>query len=341
MPAPLAKGIVITVTILVAAGIAIYESPQVKQWVRNSRRKIAVALHDLGDEINPPQGPDGRRNQEDISMIEDTSEEAETRRRKAREEIMRRASILEARKSRSSGSVGSFDDLVDQDGRLKNQSKGPSPKEESKAQASGVDVGSDTVHRRSEAPSDISKSFSDLAPKISQEHRQAILDNINTGRPPSTLPSETSSNHPSESLVGLTPTSEFPDTDFAQAAHPDAQQGNLSQSGYFSLASSQHTEDGEPDFYYARPPEALQNATDQSTHQSQNPFEDPQGAQTSHDVSSAPSIASSFSHIQNEPFDHMSDGTLSDFGSVDDGIRTPASWSEIGSVVSGDDGRHQ
>jgi hypothetical protein len=93
------------------------------------------------------------------------------------------------------------------------------------------------------------------------------------------------------------------------------------------------TEDGEPDFYYAHP---HQNATGPVAQHSTPHFED----QTNyHDVSSAPSIASSLGHIQNDPFNDSSD-TLSDFGHADDGIHTPASWSEIGSVVSSNDGHH-
>lgn len=62
-------GLVITVSALVAAGIAVYESPQFRQWVDNSRRKIAVALHNLGDEIQPRNATSPAR--QDISMTEE------------------------------------------------------------------------------------------------------------------------------------------------------------------------------------------------------------------------------------------------------------------------------
>lgn len=51
---------------------------------------------------------------------------------------------------------------------------------------------------------------------------------------------------------------------------------------------------------------------------------------------STPSTASSFSHVY-ESADASSDGTLSDLGRSDGGVATPASWSEVGSVVSNDD----
>ncbi|OJD13786.1 hypothetical protein AJ78_05794 [Emergomyces pasteurianus Ep9510] len=361
MPAPLAKGLVITVTILLAAGLAVYENPQVKQWVRNSRRRIAIALHNLGDEINPQERSTDHRSTEDISMSEELGEEAEARRQRAREEILRRASILEARKNKSSsGSIGSFDDLVDKNGRLKEKSKQTQqswPKDgESQAQSSGVEVtDSDTAHLRPAAFPDLSKSISDMAPKISPEHRQAILDTIDRDRIRTALHSEASSNHPSESLVDLTPTSESPGMDFTRSTHSETQnpgqeqeqgQGrreeHLSQSSYFSLASSQHTEDGEPDFYYARPPQYDNTTTlpDLPQHDSDNPFTDPPGSNSIQSVSSAPSVASSLSHIQNDPLEVVSDGTLSDLESIHDGTLTPASWSEVGSVVSSNDGNH-
>ncbi|ODH50367.1 hypothetical protein GX48_03482 [Paracoccidioides brasiliensis] len=352
MPAQLAKGLVITVTILVAAGIAVYENPHVKQWIQNSRRKIAVALHNLGDEINPRESSTDRRSTEDISMTEELGEEAEARRQKAREEILRRASILKARKNNSSVSVGSFDGLVDKDGRLKEQSKPPLLKEgESMAKATGVEVtSSHVVHRRPEDSPDLSRSISEMSPRISSEHRQAILDNIDRDRLRTTLSSETSSNHPSESLADLTPTSEIPDMDFSFASqseilgrHRGQRDEHPSQSNYFSLASSLHPEDGEADFYYARPPNTDLNITVPNLQQQsrpQNPFEDPRETDSLQHVSTAVSVASSLSHIENGSFDPMSDGTLSDLGSVRDGTHTPASWSEVGSVTSSNDGLH-
>ena len=108
-------GILVTVSVLVAAGVAVYNSPQFQEWMTNSRRKLAVALHNLGDEIQPRDSQE-----EDISMNEEVGEAAEERRRIARAEIMRRASLLESlsRARDSSEPLDSFDNLVDQDGNL-------------------------------------------------------------------------------------------------------------------------------------------------------------------------------------------------------------------------------
>ena len=90
-------GIIITVSVLVAAGIAAYQSPQVQEWLDQSRQKIAMVLHSLGDDINPrSRSP----RPDDPSMREDGSELAELRRRQARAEILERGRIMEERRKR-------------------------------------------------------------------------------------------------------------------------------------------------------------------------------------------------------------------------------------------------
>ncbi|KAK4992086.1 hypothetical protein LTR66_006383 [Elasticomyces elasticus] len=53
MPAPLAKGIIISLSIIAALGLAVYENPQVQEWLEQQRRRIAEALRALGDDIAP------------------------------------------------------------------------------------------------------------------------------------------------------------------------------------------------------------------------------------------------------------------------------------------------
>jgi len=131
MPAPLAKGLIIAASVIVAAGIAIYESPQVRQWVDQSRRKIVVALHSLGDDVQP------RRPSESSDDFENRKREIARRRRnelirKAREEgvavdldqlaaIGREEVEMVQRRDRrkTNASQRSFDDLVGSDGMLK------------------------------------------------------------------------------------------------------------------------------------------------------------------------------------------------------------------------------
>ena len=134
---PFSTGLIIAASVIVAAGIALYESPQVRQWVDQSRRKIAVALHALGDDIQP------RRPSE-------SSEDFEERKRRQREELVRRnrnelikrareegiavdldklarigqedLELAERRqRRRTDASQRSFDDLVGSDGMLKKE----------------------------------------------------------------------------------------------------------------------------------------------------------------------------------------------------------------------------
>ena len=113
-------GLIITISLLCAAGLAIYENPQVRQWIDESRRKAAIALHSLGDELAPQS--ESRDASPDPSTREDEDPEAVERRRRARQEILERGRMMEERrrsKQAAKGKAKSFDDLVDKDGALK------------------------------------------------------------------------------------------------------------------------------------------------------------------------------------------------------------------------------
>jgi hypothetical protein len=312
-------GIIITVSILLAAGIAVYESPQLREWVDNSRRKIAIALHSLGDEINPRSSPP-RPQRHDRSMSEDASAEAEEKRRKARQEIMQRGRILEEkkRKSKNSSVTSSFDSLVDNDGNLRKQET----KEQTHASTSGLHISeNESLLRRSGMIPPPPQQVHSPVPAPFETEFQAEYNRMME----STSQWETASSHPSESLLDFTPTSEVPDPDIS-VPNP-----SMSQSDYFSVASSRsssHTLDHEaesvhesvpdpPEYYYAHPSGSTMNNS-----ASANPFAD------LHDVSSAPSIAGSMEHVHASEIE-SSDG-VSEIG---DGIATPSSWSEVGSDV--------
>ncbi|TKA82206.1 hypothetical protein B0A49_00133 [Cryomyces minteri] len=127
MPAPLAKGIIIAASVLVAAGIAFYENPQVREWIEQSRRKIAMALNTLAEDSLP------QTREEEAAAREATynSPEAEERRRQGREYLARRnREMFEMRRRReenkqrgeaTGGMLGSFDTLVNDDGSLREQ----------------------------------------------------------------------------------------------------------------------------------------------------------------------------------------------------------------------------
>ncbi|KAF2817161.1 uncharacterized protein BDZ99DRAFT_456929 [Mytilinidion resinicola] len=127
---PMGTGLIIAASVLVAAGIAIYESPQVRQFIEHSRRKIAVALHSLGDEIQPP-----RRSS---SQSSNNAETAEQIRRKRMEEIVRRNQNELIRQAQEEGIAVDLDELarigregvevemMEYDRRSKNRDRGSS-----------------------------------------------------------------------------------------------------------------------------------------------------------------------------------------------------------------------
>ena len=119
--ADIRPGIIVSISLLVAAGLAVYENPQIKQWVDENRRKIAFALHHLGDDFDP-HSHSRRNSSQDASTREYDTAEAVERRRQARQEILERGRRMEERrrsKQASSAKSRSFDDLVDGEGNLK------------------------------------------------------------------------------------------------------------------------------------------------------------------------------------------------------------------------------
>ncbi|EFE39580.1 conserved hypothetical protein [Trichophyton verrucosum HKI 0517] len=329
-------GIVITVTVIVAAGIAAYESPEVQRWLDTSRRKIALALHSLGDGISPDKQRTPQR--DDISMVEATGIEAEERRQRAREDIMRRHALLTAkRRATSEGSMSSFDKLVDSEGRLKETKLFDKEPEGSVSRSSGVQMPDLSrvvpVNVKQGDSNATSHSVSMVIPGINPDQRRALIEKLQLNTSPaSTLDSETSSHHPSESLVNLTPTSEFPDTDFQASIHVSEQDIPV-QNG---SSSASHTEDGESDFYYAHP-----DHPNQATSHTDGVLFDADGSHTPvTQPSPAPSVTSSLSHINHDPFESVSDDSISDIVQSRDDVYTPVSWSEVGSVTSSNDGGH-
>lgn len=293
-------GLIVLAVVVVAAGAAAYENPQVREWIENSRRKIAVALHSLGDEINPPRERERRRS--DRSMREDRSEEAEERRRRARAEILEKGRIYEERrrrqKQKGASAAGSFDTLVEKDGTLRQ-------KVDLDAKSTAIDPPqSSGLHKRQSSPTrDLHQSVDMPIPlrhlksgePFSSDYEREMS---NTWNLPLPHPAPPSSAHESESLINFTPTSEYPG---------EARQG-LEQTEFFSLGSnSSHT---------------LSESVSSPPANPLTPASHP-----------APSVASSIDHINH------SEAEASESDGEYDGIRTPGSaWTDVGSVVSSDAG---
>ncbi|QSZ34040.1 hypothetical protein DSL72_005620 [Monilinia vaccinii-corymbosi] len=127
------SGAVIVVSVAVAAAIAVYELPQARQFAEDVRRKIAVALHSIGNEINPNSGnqqPRFNRPEDAEGFLQSSSEagvdaDEESRKRQrdelmywnaVRMERMEKEKMMDEKRSRSNGSPSSsFDDFLQQD----------------------------------------------------------------------------------------------------------------------------------------------------------------------------------------------------------------------------------
>jgi hypothetical protein len=309
-------GIIIGVAALVAAGIAVYESPQFRRWVDNSRRKLATALHNLGDGVHP--GEARLPLQHDISMMEEVGPAAEERRRIAREEIQRRRSLLEERqKKRSNSSLGTFDTLVDRDGHLLDGAD----QAHTMANSTAVDLGASQPVQRSkqlEIPPTESTFLFDAEPV---PERSGLQLSIPTPRSrASTL-----------SHADFTPVSEVSN---GMSGVIVSRESVDEQRPVSSLSS--HTLGSRPEVIYAHP-ESAANGTAENT---RSPFSDLEGLRFTQDrpaTPPTPSTADNFSHIA---VDASSDGTLSDFEGSIERAHTPASWSEIGSVSSDEYHQH-
>ncbi|KAF1976566.1 hypothetical protein BU23DRAFT_551515 [Bimuria novae-zelandiae CBS 107.79] len=270
---PFATGLIIAASVIVAAGLAIYESPQFRQWVDQSRRKIAVALHSLGDEIQP------RRPSE-------SSEDFEERKRRQRDELIRKnrndlirrareegiavdldelarigqedVELAERRQRRATNaSQKSFDDLVGSDGMLKKDQSSSAAH-----MATGNDASSSGLRHRgaagfaagSFAAAAMANPFSDDHVLFDHDAEEAqspqpfTYTEPNTRESSATVEGEPVSPPPAAQLIDLTPESVYL---LAQPENPQtasipaseiASNADPSQS-FYSFTSEDHPDD--------------------------------------------------------------------------------------------------
>ena len=334
----------ITISLLCAAGLAAYENPQVRQWIDESRRKVAVALHSLGDELSPDSeskrasNESNRRTSQDASVREDEDPEAVERRRKARQEILERGRMMEERRRSkqntddlhtATSKAKSFDDLVDKDGALK-----AADTTATTTAAEPLVEGSGLRHRRtdSQAAAPDSSSAASVAEEVSASSPATAQEDPPSRSSTPTLPmspmsppvppkpaayqpqrllinTEQISNHPSEQLIDLTPTTSASSvnaelTELDDNRHP-------SQSSYWSVNEWAQTS-GQPA-------------------SSTSPRSDAAGVQERPEELTRDSEHGSGEHI-NQSWSEDSDA----FSDDDPAISTPGSWTEVGSEVSED-----
>lgn len=99
----LASGAVVAVSVAVAAAMAMYENPELRRYADDIRRRIAMALHSLGEGINPSERPPMFNRPEDAEGFLQSSRGAgaepgvdadEETRRRQREELLYWNSVL-------------------------------------------------------------------------------------------------------------------------------------------------------------------------------------------------------------------------------------------------------
>ncbi|KAH0848908.1 hypothetical protein AYO21_10644 [Fonsecaea monophora] len=342
-------GIIITVSVLVAASIAAYENPQVRAWIERTRHRIAMGLHSLGDEIGPRPRP--RRTSTDVSMHEEKGELAEERRRQAIAEIMERGRIMEERRKRrrltdqekEAPSSPTFDTLVDQNGILlqpaQDEQTAPATHfsgAEPSAQSATLRQRLVPLQRDQQPPAlhlstarPVSARELDETPPDPFESRYEREVREAWNLPLTERPVEILSSHASESLLELTPTTESaPDPDFSIPS-ADYLRRPLDRSEYFSVADSvsSHTL-SEHESQVSLPVQSTYLDASRTFVIGAAPLD------ATPPASVTPSIADSAGHINASEAEDSSDDILSDFA---DGIRTPSSaWTDVDSTVSGD-----
>lgn len=335
-------------TVIFAAGLAVYENPQVRKWVDNSRRKIAIALHSLGDEITPPT-PSGER-PPDASTREDVSTDAVERRRKVRMELLERARVLEEKRKRQkeeSAKVQTSDDTVDKDRTLLSEKDavvttaaelGTSetnlrkrhPDPEGPVIVSTDEKSESTPRKRN---SESERSVVDIvsANQVNEEATVEVHKYSRSSTPiliPSPQPStpiparqktlhvdmETLSNHHSEVLIDPTPTTSFTSAEEPELFSFSHHSSQTPPQSHRSVHEWAENTTGAAVFYSSLQP---QNATVIE-------IEDPWVANASEagDAASSPHGGS-----------HREIDSWSDIG---DPCATPDSWTEAGSVTSED-----
>ena len=385
--------------------MAVYEHPQVRQWVDESRRKMAMAFHSIGDELAPAPEGRSRDRSRDASTQEDESPEAVERRRQARQEILERGRMLEERR-RSRGTSGatspSFNDLVDKDGALRSQESFAS-ENPTAAQTTATETQLDDTHlrhRTTEARAaafgstmanpfadefcmeEMSRSISPqrvLSPPVPPKpaaYQPKRLISVESSQvqmsPPAHAHTETDtiSNHPSEALVDFTPTTSAPGSpplsspvssaamDLAdlqpfpaQSYEPSAsspQQSSSSEAyssvNAWAMNQSQRLQYPPPRNDRENVSSNPQSPTDQNhTSALQTPSTPP--AELERAMSEFLSLSSNASHaseVDAEDADSRM-GVMSEASFVSDvedengdGVRTPGTWTEVGSQVSED-----
>ena len=293
---------------------------------------MAIALYSLGDEIQPPR-PSWN---DDASTREDGSPEAMERRRRARQEILERGRAMEERRRAGQEKPArgrSFDDLVDEEGRLKDEKSAVA-----ETTATEVNNGEESLRKRNTETKGavmgmaVANPFADetlvdlqssLSSSPVDDHPQQTRESTATlpVSSPNTLEdskhqdrqsaplfnTEEASNHPSEQLLDLTPT---------------------------TSRSSMHNDGSDLADKAPQPPNYW--SVNEWAENTSSPFYTPPQSE-----GRGPTIANL--NVDGNDTTHSGPGNgdeqaseseLDIVSNISEGISTPGSWTDVGSVVS-------
>ncbi|KAI9892862.1 MAG: hypothetical protein M1814_001021 [Vezdaea aestivalis] len=341
MPAaPLAKGLIVATTILIAASISLYENEQVREWIDLQRRKLTAALHQYGADAGDPNavgavGTVRAVDREGKMDIEDEKETEEQRRK--REAVVRKNLYLNGvegvrERGKKTGSA-SFADFLDGQGRLRDGSEQEN-NEASKLSATSTlpALGQDLS-----SSSEVGASPSSPQPASTSSGVQAIFSPTNAEASPSIPPPILAA---------------FASQDLSEPYSPQPQ---------LPIVPSIRNPEAES----APSTPTLAALTPTSTASFLSPFNSSFPSPT---VNQAPLHANPLGRLESDPWDSLASqasstealerdrgfddvvrtgetaveevesecGSAADWVS-DRGVSTPGDWSEVGSVVSGEE----
>ncbi|KAI1410824.1 hypothetical protein F5Y13DRAFT_166900 [Hypoxylon sp. FL1857] len=361
---------VIALSVAVAAAVAVYESPELQRMANDLRRRIAIALRTLGDNISPqerenlfnrPEDAEGffRSRGVNFDGQPDVDADDETRRRQ-REEILYWNAVREEKRererrdsektggarSRASTRGSSFDDFLRADG---NAEKGTYV-----FQTGAEPQNNEGLRRRGDGARGLAQSV--YTNPFTDEHgidenvafENSLMDpekdelesdiysastelGMKTDTPQSaTLSPEPAATAPLVHIEDHTPTTQSASAEPSERElGPDEYMtaGQDSHDAYSSIQAWAH-DASTASFYSPLPvsPTTPLSEPELISEGMLTPTDSASLAGSGEDIGAEAASARSWS--EGRPYDVMSD---------DEGMMTPASWTEVGSVVSESD----
>ncbi|KZF23415.1 hypothetical protein L228DRAFT_237987 [Xylona heveae TC161] len=355
---PVAKGIIIAASVLVTAGIVLYENPHVREWCEVTRRKVALALHHLADEINPQISMSQQRTRQ---RTEEPFGASNTPRRKSnsnRQDEMHGQSPIRPNTfdEKRKGSMTDFDDLVEPDGTLKKDHV-------VRATAVDADDQEEGLRRRLQGVRGLQRGAAFADPFADPEDSQVLFDRSLIGIQEDEHISRQSrrTSTASNTTISLDHAKSDASTD-ANAVFTDAATAASSSRAHTPLPEQPLVEIATENLQQAPqvPPTASPLAERQeleaspfwsvnewAEHTSPSIYASPQdqGSMHGHSVtpqtsSAAPSVAESGEDLGAASIADSQEGRYLDVLSEVGGVSTPGSWTEVGSDVSEGDHAH-